>query len=65
MVRRGTLDQYKYLDHGAHYTVLALALILFSSAFWHLPELLTGALGLLFIVASIFSSIAERKRSLA
>lgn len=61
MVRRGTLDQYRYLDHGAHYTVGALALILFASAFWHLPELVTGALGLIFIVASIIGSIQERK----
>lgn len=61
MVRRGTLAQYKYLDHGAHYTVGVLALILFTSAFWHLPELATGALGLMFIVASIIASVKARK----
>lgn len=62
MVRRGTLDQYKYLDHGAHYTVLALAFVLLSSAFIELPELVTGALGLIFITASIWDSIRARKR---
>lgn len=61
MVRRGTLSQYKYLDHGAHYTVGVLSLILFSSAFGHLPELLTGALGLSFIIASIIASVKARK----
>lgn len=61
MVRRGTLSQYKYLDHGAHYTVGVLALILFASAFGHLPELLTGALGLSFIAASIVASVKARK----
>ena len=65
MVRRGTLDEYKYLDHGAHYTVAALALILLSSAFLHLPELVTGGLGLIFIVASIIASVRERKASTA
>lgn len=60
MVRRGTLGQYKYLDHGAHYTVMALALIMFTSAFWHIPELVTGCLGLSFIAASIVASVRER-----
>jgi hypothetical protein len=62
MVRRGTLDEYKYLDHGAHYTVAALALILLASAFVHLPEVVTGSLGLVFITASIIASVRERKK---
>lgn len=65
MVRRGTLNEYRYLDHGAHYTVLALAFILLSSAFVHLPEVVTGMLGLVFITASIVSSVRLRRRSVA
>lgn len=65
MVRRGTLNEYKYLDHGAHYTVFALAFILLASAFVHLPEVVTGLLGLLFITASIISSVQFRKRHAA
>ncbi len=65
MVRRGTLNEYKYLDHGAHYTVLALAFVLLASAFVHLPEVVTGLLGLLFITASVISSIQSRKRQKA
>lgn len=65
MVRRGTLNEYRYLDHGAHYTVLALAFILLASAFVHLPEVVTGLLGLVFITASIISSVQSRKRSTA
>lgn len=61
MVRKGTLDAYKYLDHGAHYTVFVLALVLFISGFTELPEVVTGLLGLVFIVASIISSVRERK----
>jgi uncharacterized protein len=64
MVRKGTLDQYKFLDHGAHYTVAVLALILFSSAFKELPEYVTGSLGLVFIVASIVASVKARKKEL-
>lgn len=62
MVRRGTLEQYKYLDHGAHYTVLVLAFILLASAFVHLPEVVTGLLGLVFITTSIIASVRENKR---
>jgi hypothetical protein len=62
MVRRGTLDQYRYIDHGAHYTVLALAFVLLSSAFLELPEAVTGALGLVFIAASIWDSVRFRRR---
>ena len=63
MVRKGALDAYKYLDHGAHYTVLVLALVLFVSGFTELPEAVTGLLGLVFITASIIASVRERKRS--
>lgn len=56
MVRRGTLKEYIYLEHGAHYTVGVLACVLFLSLFWHVPDILAGISGLGFIVASIVAS---------
>jgi hypothetical protein len=56
MVRKGTLDSYKYLEHGAHYAILFLALALFSSLFIHIPEAITGIVGLGIIFASYKSS---------
>jgi hypothetical protein len=56
MVRKGTLDSYKYLEHGAHYAILFLAVALFSSLFIKIPEAITGIVGLGIIFASYKSS---------
>lgn len=56
LVSAGTLTQYKYLEHGAHYAIGALALIMFLKMFTHVDELLVGGLGIAFIVISIISS---------
>ena len=63
LVHQGTLAQYRYLEHGAHYGILALALImLYSMSGQHVPELLTGLIGVAFIVASIVSSLVANRR---
>jgi hypothetical protein len=62
MVRRGTLNNYKYIEHGAHYTIFILACILFASIFIHVPEVITGLVGIGIIIASI---IASRQAMLA
>lgn len=56
MVRKGTLDSYKYLEHGAHYAIFFLAVALFSSLFIKIPEAITGIVGLGIIFASYLSS---------
>lgn len=56
MVRRGTLGRYRYLEHGAHYTVLVLALVMLASLLVHLPEALAGLAGLVLIGSSILAS---------
>jgi len=56
MVRRGTLGNYKYIEHGAHYTIFVLALILFVSLFVSVPEVITGLAGIGIIVSSIIAS---------
>lgn len=62
LVRQGTLDDYRYLEHGAMYAIGALALILLSSSFFHLPEVVVGLIGVAFIVAAfIHSTIANKK----
>ncbi len=61
-VRSGTLDKYKYLEHGAMYAILALAIIMFVKIFIHVPELLTGSIGILFIgIAFIHSYRLKHK----
>jgi hypothetical protein len=56
MVRRGTLGSYKYIEHGAHYTIGILACILFVSLFIRVPEVITGLTGIGIIIASIIAS---------
>lgn len=62
MVRRGTLNHFAYLEHGAHYTVFVLAMIMLASAIWHIPELVPGLAGIGIIGASIAASIRVRKK---
>ncbi|MDV6375263.1 DUF475 domain-containing protein [Deinococcus sp. ZS9-10] len=67
LVHQGTLAQYRFLEHGAHYGILALAIIMLSSTNRnvHIPELVTGLIGVAFIGASIWSSVRANKRELA
>jgi hypothetical protein len=59
MVRRGTLKNYKYLEHGAHYTVFVLAISMFVSEIYHIPEAIAGVCGIILITSSIISSIKK------
>ncbi|WP_293913749.1 DUF475 domain-containing protein [Deinococcus sp.] len=67
LVHQGTLAQYRYLEHGAHYGILALSIImLYTMSGQHVPEAVTGLIGVAFIVASIVASlVANRKESRA
>lgn len=53
-VKRDTLSEYVYLEHGAHWAILALALLMFASALREIPETITGLIGLILIGGSCF-----------
>lgn len=57
LVKRGTLNKYVYLEHGAHYAIGVLALIMLVGIVHHVPEWITGLLGVVFIAASLWSSV--------
>jgi hypothetical protein len=63
MVHRGTLESYRYLEHGAHYAIFALASVMFISLFVSVPEVITGLAGIGLIVASLLASIEANKQS--
>lgn len=63
LVRKGTLSEYVFLEHGAHWAIGALAAILLVSIKYHVPELITGLIGVGFIGAALISSIIARKRN--
>jgi len=56
MVRKGTLTAYRYLEHGAHYAILVLAVALLGSIFYEVPDAITGAVGIGVIGASFVAS---------
>ncbi len=56
MVRKNTLDTYRYLEHGAHYTVGVLAAVLLLSLFVEVPEVIAGLAGIVFVSAAFISS---------
>ncbi len=62
LVRMGTLDEYVYLEHGAHYAIGALAVLLFVTIDHDVPEIVTGLVGLAFITASWISSLLRNLR---
>lgn len=64
MVRRGTLGQYRYLEHGAYYTIAVLAAALLLSLFVEVPDVITGVIGLGIISGAIVASVQARRQSL-
>ncbi|MDD5399707.1 MAG: DUF475 domain-containing protein [Sulfurimonas sp.] len=59
LVEKGTLDEYVYLEHGAHYAIGILALIMLFGMEFHIPEVFTGLIGIAFIVLSLWSSVKK------
>jgi hypothetical protein len=62
LVNRGTLDSYVYLEHGAHWAIGALAVILLLTIKFHINEVVTGLIGVIFILASVYSSVRRNRR---
>jgi len=65
LVEKGTLDAYIFLEHGAHYAIGALAAIMLLSMKFHIPEVVTGLIGVAFIVWAVVDSIRHNKRKTA
>ena len=65
LVHTGTLANFRYLEHGAHYGIGALATIMILSLnrSIHIPELVTGLIGVGFIALSLYSSVQYNRRN--
>ena len=62
LVRKGTLSDYVHLEHGAHWAIGALAVLLFVTIAHEVPEIVTGLIGIGFIGAALASSIVRNRR---
>ncbi len=61
LVEKSTLQEFLYLEHGAFYSIFALSIVMFMQSIMHVPELLTGGLGVAFIGYALFSSIHHNR----
>ncbi|ATY95535.1 DUF475 domain-containing protein [Streptomyces bacillaris] len=61
LVRQGTLDDYVYLEHGAHYAIGALSVILLVTIQYEINEIITGLIGVVLIGLSFWSSLRRNK----
>lgn len=62
LVEKETLNNFRFLEHGAFYAIGALAVMMLMDLFFHVPEVLTGLIGAVFIGFSLMSSIRYAKK---
>jgi len=63
LVQKGTLAEYRFLEHGAFWAIIALGAIMLLSAVFHIPETITGLIGAVLIGASLWWSVRHKRRS--
>ncbi|SMC77839.1 DUF475 domain-containing protein [Primorskyibacter flagellatus] len=61
LVERQTLAEFRYLEHGAFWSILVLSIIMFLQTIWHVSEIITGSLGAGFILMAFISSVLYRR----
>lgn len=64
-VKQKTLSTLIYLEHGAHWAILGLALAMMADLLIHVPEVFIGLIGICFVLLSYRSSKIEQKRNVA
>jgi hypothetical protein len=62
LVDKGTLTEYRFLEHGAFYAIVALGVIMFVKTIVDVPETITGLVGAAFIGVSFWDSIRYNRR---
>ncbi len=62
-VAHDTLSEFRYLEHGAHYAIGILALIMLLKTSMHISEMVTGTIGIGLILIAFLHSIWENKKA--
>ena len=60
-VKQKTLTHLIYLEHGAHWAILGLSVAMLANLVVHVPEVITGLIGLCFVVLAYYSSVRAKK----
>lgn len=61
LVRKGTLSEYVFLEHGAMWAIGALAVLLLITMRYEVPEVVVGLVGVGLIGLSLISSIIRKR----
>lgn len=59
-VKENTLTELRYLEHGAHWAIFGLAGAMLANLIIHIPEIVTGLIGLGFVSLAYISSRRAR-----
>jgi len=62
LVEKKTLEKLIFLTHGAYWAIGSLATIMIISTIQEIPEVVTGTLGMILILASLGSSVFYNKK---
>lgn len=62
-VQHKTLSHFRYLEHGAHYAIGILALIMLMKITMHVSEIVTGTIGIGLIAIAFAHSLWENKQA--
>lgn len=63
LVREGKLEEYVYLEHGAHYAIGALGILLLVTIAHPVSDIVTGVIGVFFIATAFVSSVLHNRRA--
>jgi hypothetical protein len=64
LVEKKTLEEFIYLEHGAHYAIGILAALMFVKIFFHVSEVFVGTVGLGIVILSLIHSYKEKNQIL-
>lgn len=62
-VEHKTLTELVYLEHGAHWAILGLAIAMLLNLVVHVPEVVTGLIGLCFVLLAYNSSLRAMRKA--
>ena len=62
LVEKRTLTEFRYLEHGAFYSILILSAIMFTQSLIHVPEVITGLMSAGFIGMALWSSVLYNRK---
>lgn len=61
LVEKGTLSEYRFLEHGAFWSILILSGVMYLQTIMHIPEVITGLFGAGLIGIALWTSLRWNK----